>query len=70
MAAGSSDTEGLVETSMAGRTLQAHWGAPVRVAHLTGPGRRVADVVEVVEQMRSEGRERIAARVPAARPAA
>ena len=58
IAAGSRDADGLVDTIAAGRLLQAHWGAPVKVAHLTGNGQRVN---EVVDGLWAEGHRRIAA---------
>jgi len=58
IAAGSRDTDGLVDTMAMGRLLQRHWGAPVRVAHLSGNGPRVA---EAVEGLWAEGHLRISA---------
>jgi sirohydrochlorin ferrochelatase len=58
IAAGSRDTSGLVDTMAAGRLLRAHWGAPVRVAHLSGNGPRVKDAVD---ELRTSGHRRIAA---------
>ncbi len=57
VAAGSRDSDGLVDTIAMGRLLQAHWGAPVKVAHLSGNGQRVT---EAVESLRAEGHTRIA----------
>jgi sirohydrochlorin ferrochelatase len=57
VAAGSRDTDAIVDTMAMGRLLQAHWGSPVRVAHLSGHGQRVN---EAVEQLWSEGHRRIA----------
>jgi sirohydrochlorin ferrochelatase len=51
-------TEGLVDSLTAGRMLQALWGAPVRVAHLTGRGRRVH---ELVPELRKQGHKRVVA---------
>jgi len=58
VAAGSRDVDAAVDTMAMGRLLQAHWGAPVQVAHLSGNGQRVA---EAVEQLWSAGHRRIAA---------
>jgi sirohydrochlorin ferrochelatase len=58
IAAGSNDAEGLVDTIAAGRLLEAHWGAPVKVAHLAGNGQRLS---EAVEGLWAEGHRRIAA---------
>lgn len=58
VAAGSRDSDALVDTLEMGRLLQAHWGSPVRVAHLSGHGPRV---IEAVEQLWSDGHRRIAA---------
>ncbi|HET7736050.1 MAG TPA: sirohydrochlorin chelatase [Nocardioidaceae bacterium] len=58
VAAGSRDADGIVDTLEMGRVLQAHWGAPVQVAHLSGHGLRVN---EAVEQLWSRGHRRIAA---------
>ena len=58
IAAGSNDADGLVDTIAAGRLLESHWGAPVKVAHLTGRGQRVT---EAVEPLWAEGHRRIAA---------
>lgn len=57
VAAGSNDADALVDTSGAGRLLAAHWGAPVDVAHLSGPGRRLP---AVMEELRAAGRARVA----------
>lgn len=57
VAAGSTDSEALVDTHVAGRMLQAHWGAPVQVAHLTGAGQTLPEAVEV---LRDKGHKRVA----------
>ena len=58
VAAGSRDGDGLADSLAAGRLLQSHWGAPVRVAHLSGNGERVVDVVDAHWH---DGHRRIAA---------
>lgn len=58
VAAGSRDTDALVDTMAMGRILQAHWGAPVQVAHLSGNGQRLN---EAVEHLWAQGHRRIAA---------
>ncbi|MFT4010901.1 MAG: CbiX/SirB N-terminal domain-containing protein [Nocardioidaceae bacterium] len=58
MAGPTNDADGLADSMTAGRLLQAHWGAPVRVAHLSGAGRRVTDAVD---SLWAEGHRRIAA---------
>lgn len=56
--AGSKDPRAAVDARVAGRLLQEWWGAPVRVAFLSGDG---PGVPEVVDRLRSEGHGRIAA---------
>lgn len=58
VAAGTNDADGLVDLIAAGRMLQQHWGTPVRVAHLSGRGRGVA---ESVGELRADGHQRVAA---------
>lgn len=58
VAAGSKDPGATAEARAAGRLLRAHWGAPVRVAFLSGAGPGVA---EVMAQLRADGHTRIAA---------
>jgi len=58
VAAGSSDPAASVDTYLAGRLLQAHWGAPVQVAHLTGQGLGFA---EALASLRAEGQRRVVA---------
>lgn len=58
VAAGSSDPDAAVDTYVAGRLLQSHWGAPVTVAHLSGEGMRVDDAMA---ELRRAGHRRIAA---------
>jgi sirohydrochlorin ferrochelatase len=57
VAAGSKDPEAAAQAVVAGRLLQGHWGAPVRVAFLSGSG---PSVPEVFEQLRARGHRRIA----------
>lgn len=58
VAAGSTDPDAAVDTYVAGRLLQAHWGgAPVQVAHLSGEGLSVADAMA---NLRRDGHTRIA----------
>lgn len=52
VAAPATDSSQLVDNLAQGKMLQAHWGAPVRVAHLGGRGRRVH---ELVAELRSQG---------------
>lgn len=56
--AGSRDPGASVDALVAGRLLRGHWGAPVRVAFLSGDGPGVA---EVVAGLREEGHRRIVA---------
>lgn len=56
--AGSRDPDALVDTAVAGHLLRAHWGSAVGVAHLSGAGPGVG---EVVERLRSEGHRRVVA---------
>lgn len=58
VAAGSTDPAAAKDTYIAGRLLQAHWGAPVTVAHLSGEGIGVADAMA---ELRRAGHKRIAA---------
>ncbi|HSV39200.1 MAG TPA: sirohydrochlorin chelatase [Nocardioidaceae bacterium] len=58
VAAGSRDSDALVDTLAMGRLLQAHWGAPVQVAQLSGSGQHVN---EAVESLWAQGHRRIAA---------
>lgn len=55
--AGSKDPAATTEALVAGRLLRAHWGAPVRVAFLSGSGPRIP---EVWAGLREQGRSRIA----------
>jgi sirohydrochlorin ferrochelatase len=55
--AGSKDPDAATEALVAGRLLGAHWGAPVRVAFLSGSG---PSVPEVFAELREQGRSRIA----------
>jgi sirohydrochlorin ferrochelatase len=55
--AGSTDPDASAEALVAGRLLRAHWGAPVRVAFLSGSG---PSVPEVFAGLRAEGHGRIA----------
>lgn len=57
VAAGSNDPDAANDLATAGRLLQARWGAPVRVATVSGEGRPVA---EVVEEARADGRVAVA----------
>ncbi len=57
VAAGSTDPDATAEALDAGRLLHAHWGAPVRVAFLSGSG---PGVPEVFAELREQGRHRIA----------
>lgn len=56
--AGSRDPGAGADATVAGRLLRGHWGSPVYVAHLTGAGPRVE---EVVERIRLDGHRRIVA---------
>lgn len=56
-AAGSNDPDTAYDLAAAGRMLQARWGAPVRVATVTGIGRPIN---EVVDEARSDGRVAVA----------
>ncbi|HSE71211.1 MAG TPA: sirohydrochlorin chelatase [Nocardioidaceae bacterium] len=58
IAAGSSDPDAAVDTYVAGRMLQAHWGAPVVVGHLSGSA---TDVPDAMAELRAQGHRRIAA---------
>lgn len=51
-----SDSSELVDNLAQGKMLQAHWGAPVRVAHLGGRGRRVH---ELVVELKSQGAKNV-----------
>lgn len=57
VAAGSKDPEAASQAVLAGRMLQGHWRAPVRVAFLSGSG---PGVPEVFAQLRADGHRRIA----------
>jgi sirohydrochlorin ferrochelatase len=56
--AGSKDPDAEVDALAAGRMLRARWGAPVKVAFLSGAGPGVAEVVAL---LRAEGHRRVAA---------
>ena len=56
--AGSKDPDATADALAAGRLLRAQWGAPVKVAFLSGAG---PSVPSVVEQLRAEGHRRVAA---------
>ena len=58
IAAGSRDSDGLVDALAMGRLLQSHWGSPIQVATMSGNGRTVT---EAVESLWDEGHRRIAA---------
>lgn len=55
--AGSTDPDATAQALLAGRLLQARWGAPVRVGFLSGSG---PSVPEVFADLRAEGHRRIA----------
>jgi sirohydrochlorin ferrochelatase len=57
VAAGSNDPDAAGDLEAAGRLLQARWGAPVRVATVSGQGRSIG---EVVEESRVDGRVALA----------
>lgn len=57
VAAGSNDADTGYDLAAAGRMLQARWGAPVRVATVSGRGRPIN---EVVEEARADGRVAVA----------
>ena len=57
VAAGSRDPDALIDLASAGRMLQARWGAPVRVATVSGEGPPVGDVVA---DARADGRVAVA----------
>jgi sirohydrochlorin ferrochelatase len=56
-AAGSNDPDAAEDLADASRLLQARWGAPVRVATVSGQGRPIP---EVVEEARADGRVALA----------
>lgn len=56
--AGSTDPQAAVDATAAGRLLRSHWGAPVRVAFLSGAGPSVA---EAVDGLRADGHRRVVA---------
>ena len=56
--AGSKDPDATADAMAAARLLRGHWGAPVRVAFLSGAG---PGVPEVVARLRMEGHRRIVA---------
>ena len=55
--AGSKDPDATTDALAAGRLLRAHWGAPVKVAFLSGAG---PSVPEAVESLWSDGHRRVA----------
>ncbi len=57
LAAGSNDPAAALDLGVAARMLQARWGAPVRIATVTGPGTSIA---EAVGEARADGRVAVA----------
>ena len=61
VAAGSNDPAAAVDLGVAARLLQTRWGAPVRVATVTGQGPSVGDAVgDAVGESRAQGRVAVA----------